>query len=71
MPDITMCLNGRCPKKMECYRFTAIPYEHFQSYAAFELEHGECDFFIRDWRNDERARNAILQWPEGKNQDES
>ena len=32
MPDISMCLNDKCPNKRGCYRYKAIPYKHLQSY---------------------------------------
>jgi len=31
MPDIAMCKQEDCPRKMECYRYLAVP-EHWQSY---------------------------------------
>lgn len=33
--DITMCCSIECPKRMECYRFLAIP-DYIQSYADFQ-----------------------------------
>lgn len=35
MPDITMCTSDKCPIKNNCYRFTATPTEHWQSYNDF------------------------------------
>ena len=35
MNDITMCCSIDCPKRMECYRFLAIP-DYIQSYADFQ-----------------------------------
>ena len=32
MPDITMCKNWRCPLRLKCWRYTAFPSEHWQSY---------------------------------------
>ena len=32
MPDITMCLNKNCKDRLKCYRFTAKPNHHKQSY---------------------------------------
>lgn len=32
MSDITMCSGTNCPKKEECYRFTAYANEHRQSW---------------------------------------
>jgi hypothetical protein len=36
MPDISMCLNERCPRKAKCYRFRAVPEPKWQSYCEFE-----------------------------------
>ncbi len=45
MPDISMCQNDNCPKRADCYRFTAKPGER-QSYANFQPdEKGECEYF--------------------------
>ena len=32
MPDISMCRDHECPLKDSCYRFTAKPDPHWQSY---------------------------------------
>lgn len=32
MPDITMCAGFNCPKRENCYRFTATPNPYHQSY---------------------------------------
>jgi hypothetical protein len=32
MPDITMCKGAGCPKKENCYRYTATPSPHWQSW---------------------------------------
>lgn len=32
MVDITMCKNEKCPLKGRCYRYTAVPCPHWQSY---------------------------------------
>lgn len=55
MPDISMCWNKECPKKLKCYRFTAIPNEFRQTFADFKPdEEGVCDHF---WDNQGRAIN--------------
>lgn len=48
MPDISMCINKKCPMKNNCYRFTAKPNEYSQSYSDFKPNFltGECDDFI-------------------------
>jgi len=47
MPDISMCANGGCPLRHECYRFMAKPNEYRQTYAQFAPNpDGEtCDYF--------------------------
>lgn len=37
MADITMCQNNKCPLRISCYRFKAIP-DQYQSYSNFEFE---------------------------------
>ena len=37
MPDIAMCLNDKCTKKHECYRYSATP-GRTQDYMFFGLE---------------------------------
>jgi hypothetical protein len=48
MPDITMCQNRKCPARSICYRFRAVPDEHWQSFATFEPDHfsGGCEMYI-------------------------
>ena len=51
MADITMCLGQMCAKKETCYRFTATPNEHRQSYFVappISMLTGECEMFIED-----------------------
>jgi len=43
MPDISMCKNKSCLIKDKCYRYTAIPNPHRQSYANFEPVKGEIE----------------------------
>jgi hypothetical protein len=45
MPDITMCVNKACPLADACYRFTATPDKHRQSYAGFAYK---TEFYDRD-----------------------
>lgn len=35
MPDISMCLNEECSRKLECWRYMAIP-DSWQSYIEFQ-----------------------------------
>ena len=50
MPDITMCLGNDCPIKETCYRFTAIPTPHWQSYSDFKYDEklNVCEFFYHN-----------------------
>lgn len=45
MPDITMCVNKKCPLRMKCYRFTAVPTPYVQSFAYFKPVNGKCNGF--------------------------
>ena len=46
MPDITMCTNDSCERRKGCYRYTAKPSEHRQSYSGFSAdENGECEHY--------------------------
>lgn len=51
MPDISMCANQNCPKRNECYRYTATPNPLRQSYGDFLPKPGDdqCEYF---WPND-------------------
>ena len=47
MPDITMCKGDNCPKKENCYRYTAPVNEYRQSYF-FDTpikEDGTCEHY--------------------------
>ncbi|GAG04488.1 unnamed protein product [marine sediment metagenome] len=43
MPDITLCLNDKCPKAKKCYRFMAKP-SNRQSVCNFKYDDG-CEHF--------------------------
>lgn len=50
MPDISMCPGGECPMKHSCYRYTATPTPHWQSYFTkppFTISEGvlSCDYY--------------------------
>ena len=43
-----MCEGKGCPFKESCYRFTAKPNEHRQSYFINEpIKNGECEYYLR------------------------
>ena len=44
MPDIAMCRNKKCSKRMSCYRYIANPC-YYQSYSSFGKK--DCDYYIR------------------------
>ncbi len=53
MPDLTMCKGGDCIYKDRCYRYTAAPTPHRQSYFAEPpIKDGECEYF---WDNEPEA----------------
>jgi hypothetical protein len=57
MPDISMCDNSRCTRRLTCYRFTAKPNPYRQSYSHFMPDiYGECDAY---WDNMEQVFNAL------------
>ncbi len=49
MADISMCSNGdQCPKKMTCYRWTAVPNPYGQSTSTFYNPKEECKSYLPD-----------------------
>lgn len=45
MPDISMCMNSKCVRREECYRYRAIPFK-IQSYSNFRPIKGKCRNFM-------------------------
>lgn len=60
MPDLAMCKNYKCPSRKSCYRYTAIPYEYWQTYAVFTVNEGEdkCENYIEDFTKNNSSRNV-------------
>ena len=63
MADITMCQNKKCKRKMDCYRYIAIPNQYYQSYFIAK-DDKKCENFIQanklnKERYEERKRNEI------------
>jgi hypothetical protein len=58
MPDISMCNNALCPSKEYCYRYTAIPNPHRQSYMEFTPKEGEdeCDHFYPNSKDSTKCK---------------
>ena len=51
MPDITMCKGDKCPLRLNCYRFKAIPSKYWQTYftnVPYNKEFKSCEYF---WKN--------------------
>ena len=47
MPDITMCMEHACPRRMTCYRYMAKPNPHWQSYYKAEsVDWEHCKDYI-------------------------
>jgi len=52
MPDISMCLNDKCPLKDNCYRFKAKPND-YQTYSSFKYE----------WNSESNDWECSHYWP--------
>ena len=65
MPDITMCVNDRCPSRRRCYRYMARPSPFLQSMADFKVPSGsnKCEHFWKIEPND-RLDEAKLKGEE-------
>lgn len=49
MPDITMCEGDGCPKREQCWRYTAEPSLYRQAYfIASPVKDGACEYFWKD-----------------------
>ncbi len=51
MPDISLCDGGSCPRKQECYRFTAKPdpgeWQVYFSVPPYDYQDAKaCDLFM-------------------------
>ena len=61
MPDISMCLNKECPKRNECYRYTAEPNPFRQSYSKFQYQDGDNGFACGEfWDNKPYQRGYTI-----------
>jgi hypothetical protein len=55
-PDIAMCSGTDCPKRETCYRATAKPSPHWQSYMhPPRLPDGTCEYYWPTTPNPERT----------------
>jgi len=61
--DSAMCQDHKCPQRMQCYRYRAIPND-IQSYAPFGVlreRNGECEYFWSiNGRADIRPESEIV-----------
>lgn len=48
MADITMCVDHDCTLKANCYRYTAAPSPHRQSYFVGTVKKDRAENFIED-----------------------
>lgn len=56
MTDITMCANGTCPKRSDCYRFRAVPAAQ-QYFGDFKYGKGGCNaYWPLAWAKGARIR---------------
>jgi len=65
MPDITMCINGTCEVRNECYRYRAIP-DYWQSKGFFDCGNKKHKFFIEIEGRQVRDTDAIFKISEEK-----
>ena len=75
MPDITMCIGRDCVKKHTCYRFTAFPNEHWQSYFVGVPYKGEgCTYYWKmeehDYEDRSRYRNNFESQEDSRSSDQ-
>lgn len=62
MADISMCNSGKiCKVSENCYRHTAKPSVHLQSYSDFKPNGEACEYY---WPNNPKVYKVVLQ--EGK-----
>jgi len=57
MPDISMCVDVKCPSRNDCYRYMATPTQPMQTYAGFQHEpDSKCDeYWPAEGRRDLRS----------------
>jgi hypothetical protein len=62
MADITMCAGDGCPKKGLCYRYLAVPDEHWQSFFTEVPTYTKdgCEYFIPIGRR-KKNKNVSLE----------
>lgn len=63
MPEVTMCINKKCPLKDKCFRFTATPKPYWQSYADFgygglNIDKTDCSMYIDNTIETDTKRKA-------------
>ena len=69
MPDISLCLNKNCLRRLTCYRFMATPSEYQQSYATFASDGYYCpDYWPHNKFPDAEILPTLL-WVHAKRRD--
>lgn len=62
MPDISMCPGDDCPRKEDCYRYTATPSPYRQSYFAKPVydkkDKAKCTYFWGTMKKKGKGDNA-------------
>ena len=44
--DVSKCKNEKCTLKQDCFRYTSLPKEYWQSYTDFSQDKkGNCEFY--------------------------
>lgn len=61
MPDISMCAGGDCPKKQQCYRYTATANPMRQSYFGvlpYNSDTNSCVYYMPMVKRDINVRET-------------
>jgi hypothetical protein len=58
MPDITMCQDEECPRRIDCYRYVAVASERQSYFVESPREGDECNYF---WRLGQRAALCLTE----------
>lgn len=60
MADITMCDDKKCKRKDTCYRFTAKPSTHWQSYFwETPRKDDKCNMYWDNLRLEEKSEQVV------------
>lgn len=67
MSDITICVNGTCLARNECYRYRAIP-DYYQSRAFFDCGNKKHKYFMEIEGRQVRDTDAVFRIGKGKDE---